>query len=395
VGRDDFAEFYAATFGPLCVQLHAHTGDYAEAQDVVQEAFCRALPRWKTLAEYDDPAAWVRKVAWNLATSRWRRMRRLVDFTRAQNVDPVPPPNPDRLDLMVALAALPAPQREALVLHYIGGVSVAEIAQITGVSIGTVKSRLHRARAAMAELLTTEHLDIGSSTPPPPPPGVNQVYKTVQERRSKKTRTAAAAVVGFLCLAVLVISVRQPVHRPIDVIPTESPSESPTPTPSVLPTASPVGGAPPASPDATVTPRSTRSVSCYGLRAEVTMAYSFGEVIMQAREDSHTPDQQLCANPRVRVFWATYTIDQVGMHRLYRSQEYFLTSVGQEVTMHIQEPTVCWGGYFVVEGNGSIVQSFPSFPDPNSSQNPPYAGTKRSWDTTSTPCIAPGPTPTP
>jgi RNA polymerase sigma-70 factor (ECF subfamily) len=394
VGRDDFAEFYAATFGPLCVQLHAHTGDYAEAQDVVQEAFCRALPRWKTLAEYDDPAAWVRKVAWNLATSRWRRVRRLVDFTRAENVNPVPAPSPDRLDLMVALAALPAPQREALVLHYIGGVSVAEIAQITGVSIGTVKSRLHRARAAMADLLTTEHLEIESRTPPPPPPGVNQVYQTLQERRSRKTRAAAAAAVGFLCLALLVISVRQPVHRPIDVIPSESPSQSPTPTPSVLPTTSPVGGAPEVL-DPSGTPRATKQVACYGLQAVVTLVYSFGEVIVEAREASHGADQQPCASPRLRVFWATYTIDQVGMHRLYRSQEYTLDRVGQEVTMHLAEPAVCPGGFFVVAGNAPVVQSFPSFPDPNPSQNPPYASVKLNWSSTTTPCIAPEPTSTP
>jgi RNA polymerase sigma-70 factor (ECF subfamily) len=56
----DFAAFYAATFQSLCAQLSVHTGDLAEAQDVVQEAFCRALPRWQRLAEFDDPAAWVR-----------------------------------------------------------------------------------------------------------------------------------------------------------------------------------------------------------------------------------------------------------------------------------------------------------------------------------------------
>ena len=72
--KGDFAAFYAATFSSLCAQLYIYTGDMGEAQDVVQEAFTRALPRWSRLAEYDDPAAWIRKVAWNLATSRWRRI---------------------------------------------------------------------------------------------------------------------------------------------------------------------------------------------------------------------------------------------------------------------------------------------------------------------------------
>src|SRR5256885_14407346 len=87
---DDFSEFYAAHFHSLTVQLFAHTGDLSEAQDVVQEAFCRALARWSRLVTYDDPVAWVRRVAWNLATSRWRRVRTAVAFTRRQREESVP-----------------------------------------------------------------------------------------------------------------------------------------------------------------------------------------------------------------------------------------------------------------------------------------------------------------
>jgi RNA polymerase sigma-70 factor (ECF subfamily) len=157
----DFAEFYAATFHPLCVQLYAHTGDLAEAQDVVQEAFCRAMPRWSRLAEYDDPTAWVRKVAWNLATSRWRRVRRMVDLGKDHHADPMPPPDPARVDLMTALATLPVRQRQAVVLHYLADTSIAEIAEITGAAEGTVKSWLHRARAALAAQLGPEFAEGG------------------------------------------------------------------------------------------------------------------------------------------------------------------------------------------------------------------------------------------
>src|SRR5262245_36962137 len=72
---DGFTECYEATFTGLTVQISAYVGDLAEAQDLVQEAFSRALPRWDRLARYDDPVAWVRMVAWNLAISRWRRQR--------------------------------------------------------------------------------------------------------------------------------------------------------------------------------------------------------------------------------------------------------------------------------------------------------------------------------
>src|SRR3954454_21779536 len=80
----DFGEFYRTQFRPLMMQLYAHSGDLADAQDVVQEAFCRAFVRWRRIATYDDPAAWVRRVAWNLATSRWRRVRTAVRVARQQ-----------------------------------------------------------------------------------------------------------------------------------------------------------------------------------------------------------------------------------------------------------------------------------------------------------------------
>lgn len=150
----DFAAFYAATFQSLCAQLYVHTGDIAEAQDVVQEAFSRALPRWPTLREYDDPVAWVRKVAWNLATSRWRRVRRLVALGHPDSDRPVPEPTPDRVALRAALAELPERHRQAIVLHYLADLSVSEIAVMTGAAEGTVKSWLHRARAALAVHLT-------------------------------------------------------------------------------------------------------------------------------------------------------------------------------------------------------------------------------------------------
>jgi RNA polymerase sigma-70 factor, ECF subfamily len=157
----DFADFYAATFNGLCLQLFVYTGDLATAQDVVQEAFCRALPRWSTLSEYDDPAAWVRKVAWNLATSRWRQLRKFAGPINLRE-EAVAAPDVERVDLMNALATLPARQRQAVVLHYLADASIAEIAVITGTSEGTIKSWLHRARIALAG-----QLGVGYGTPSP------------------------------------------------------------------------------------------------------------------------------------------------------------------------------------------------------------------------------------
>lgn len=151
--RPEFAEFYAAAFGPLTVQLHAFTGDHAEAQDLVQEAFSRAYARWSKVAAYDDPVAWVRRVAWNLAISRWRRARRLLHLQPLLTSASVNGPDGGRVDLVRALAQLPSQQRQAVVLHYLADMPVREIAGFTGAAEGTVKAWLHRARTALGPLL--------------------------------------------------------------------------------------------------------------------------------------------------------------------------------------------------------------------------------------------------
>ncbi|GAA1509248.1 SigE family RNA polymerase sigma factor [Dactylosporangium maewongense] len=145
----NFADFYAATFGPLTAQLHAFIGDHGEAQDVVQEAFCRAYARWPAVSRYDNPVSWVRRVAWNLAISRWRGARRLLKWRRDLLPPAVPDPSDADQDLVRALAGLTANHRQAVVLHYLAGFSVREIAQFTGVAEGTVKSWLSRGRAAL------------------------------------------------------------------------------------------------------------------------------------------------------------------------------------------------------------------------------------------------------
>ncbi|MGN9807456.1 SigE family RNA polymerase sigma factor [Micromonospora sp. L32] len=150
----DFDEFYQAHFRRITVQLCAYTGDLGQAQDLVQEAFCRAFSRWQKIVRYDDPAAWVRKVAWNLATSRWRRMRTAQLFLRRQREEHVPGPSPDRVAMEAALAVLPANQRRAVVLHHLADMPVSEIARQEGVAEGTVKSWLHRGRTALAAHLT-------------------------------------------------------------------------------------------------------------------------------------------------------------------------------------------------------------------------------------------------
>ncbi len=151
----DFDGLYHAHFRSLTIQLTAYCGDLSQAQDMVQEAFCRAFARWSRVSRYDDPVAWVRRVAWNLATSRWRRLRTAQAWLHRQREEYVPGPGPDRVALTAALSELPAHQRRAVVLHYLADLSVAQIAAQEDVPEGTVKSWLYRGRAALAAKLTT------------------------------------------------------------------------------------------------------------------------------------------------------------------------------------------------------------------------------------------------
>jgi RNA polymerase sigma-70 factor, ECF subfamily len=158
----DIEAFYAANVNPLTLQLFAYTGNLAVAEDLVHEAFCRALPRWDSISSFDDPVAWVRRVAWNLANSRWRRLRAGRDFARRQREVVVAGPDPNRVALTVALAKLPANQRRAVVLHHLADLSTRQIAEQEGVAEGTVRVWLHRGRTALSALLDDSEMNTGT-----------------------------------------------------------------------------------------------------------------------------------------------------------------------------------------------------------------------------------------
>jgi RNA polymerase sigma-70 factor (ECF subfamily) len=158
-------ELYHGCYRRLVAQVYAFTTDLGEAQDVVQEAFARALARPGGLDDVENPEAWLRTVALNVVRRRWRR-RRLLDTILLRD-RPVarlvtPGPEPDSADLRAALAAIAPPFREVIVLHYLADLPVDEVAALLEVPVGTVKSRLSRARAALAGLL-----DDYRTEPPP------------------------------------------------------------------------------------------------------------------------------------------------------------------------------------------------------------------------------------
>jgi RNA polymerase sigma-70 factor, ECF subfamily len=153
-GDEGFEPFYRASYQPLGRALVAVVLDVHAAEEVAQEAFLRAYRDWPKVSSYEDPRGWLYRVAMRLAISRWRRLRTasaaLIRYGAPAAVDA---PDDLSLSVLAALRELPLQQRQALVMHHMLGIPVAQIAAEQGVAVGTVKARLSRGRAALAPLL--------------------------------------------------------------------------------------------------------------------------------------------------------------------------------------------------------------------------------------------------
>jgi RNA polymerase sigma-70 factor (ECF subfamily) len=149
-----FEEFFAATYGRLVGLLFAFLHDRAQAEDAVQDALASALVRWPVVRGYHDPEAWVRTVAFRRAIDHQRRSaRQRRALLRLGPPPSLPPVDAEHLDLVRALRRLPLAQREVLVLHYVAELAVDQVATELRLPVGTVKSRLARGRAALAQQL--------------------------------------------------------------------------------------------------------------------------------------------------------------------------------------------------------------------------------------------------
>jgi RNA polymerase sigma-70 factor, ECF subfamily len=111
----DFTAFYDATWARTVACAYAMTGVLGDAEDLAQEAYSRAWPRWSSLREYDDPGAWVRQLATGLAVSRWRRAPTAAGFlASSRGPEHVAPPSETTAALVGALKQLPEAQRRAV-----------------------------------------------------------------------------------------------------------------------------------------------------------------------------------------------------------------------------------------------------------------------------------------
>ena len=162
-GLTDYDEFFTSMRPQLVGLAFALTGNSQVASDLAQEALLRSWVHWEKIRTYDDPNAWARRVLRNLAANHARHLRRAPRPTPTEDV---PELDADSVALLQALAHLPRPQREALVLHDGLGLTVAyanehrdarmfaEVAAELSTPEGTVRSWLSRARAVLAPVLS-------------------------------------------------------------------------------------------------------------------------------------------------------------------------------------------------------------------------------------------------
>lgn len=153
-GDDEFEEFFRKELPSVVATVHRITGDGAGAEEIAQDAFVRALVRWRRLRHFDRPGAWVRRVAIRDAVRAVQRNRR---FTRASLKRlPAEPAASSDDELLAAVHALPGQQRAAIVLYYLEDRPTTEVSDLLGCTEATVRSHLRRARRRLAEVLGSD-----------------------------------------------------------------------------------------------------------------------------------------------------------------------------------------------------------------------------------------------
>jgi RNA polymerase sigma-70 factor (ECF subfamily) len=137
------------------------SGNIDRADDLVQETLLRAIANIDSFQPGTNMSAWMFTILRNLFRSEYRKRRREVEDTDGSYAESLKshPEQASRLEFQefrTALSKLPPDQREALILVGASGFSYEEAANICGCAVGTIKSRVNRARTRLADLLSIE-----------------------------------------------------------------------------------------------------------------------------------------------------------------------------------------------------------------------------------------------
>jgi RNA polymerase sigma-70 factor, ECF subfamily len=156
------ADFCESIYPTLVGVLTVHVGDREVARELAQDTMVRVCEHWPRVATMDAPKAWAYRVAFNLATSRFRRgaaERRALTRVGARPEQHVEPWNPEVMALREALVTLPPRQRQVLGLRFFADLPVEEVAEIMRCAPGTVKSMTSHAVEALRRKTTGLRLE--------------------------------------------------------------------------------------------------------------------------------------------------------------------------------------------------------------------------------------------
>lgn len=161
--HEEFDEFYLAELRPLRRLAYLLTRNWSEAEELAQDAMERTFRAWDRILDRDRANAYARSVLMNCHRSILRRavVQAKHRFTTSGTVEGPPDLSEDRMLLWAAVSALPVRNRQAIVLRFYEDLPDAEIAEIMGCPVGTVKSLLHR---GLARLRTSTGLERVLST---------------------------------------------------------------------------------------------------------------------------------------------------------------------------------------------------------------------------------------
>ena len=140
------------------------SGNVDRADDLVQETMLRALANIHSFQPGTNMPAWLFTILRNLFRSEYRKRRREVEDTDGSFTDSLKS-HPDQIgrvefqEFRTALRQLPDDQREALILVGASGFSYEEAADICGCAVGTIKSRVNRARNRLAKLMSVDSIE--------------------------------------------------------------------------------------------------------------------------------------------------------------------------------------------------------------------------------------------
>ena len=157
--RQDFAEFAAARSAALIRLAYVLTADQHAAEDLLQSALIKAAAHWGRI--HTDPESYVRRIMYRQQADWWRHPRRRRETVVAQVPEPPQRAEADpeaRLALEQALRALPARKRAVLVLRYLEDLPEAQVADLLGCSVGTVRSQAYKALAQLRTALAAAGL---------------------------------------------------------------------------------------------------------------------------------------------------------------------------------------------------------------------------------------------